>query len=253
MIASLPMYDWPEVRDATDRFWRVLSRHLGVEVPLWRGENHVLPWQRPDLLFSQTCGYPYTHEFRGRLTYVATPHYDVAGCDGPHYSSTVFARSLVPLEAFRGSKAAVNSRDSMSGMLALQLVFAPLARQGIFFSDTVLTGSHIASLDAVRLGKADVCAVDAVCVAMAKRYRPELLKGLVEIAKSPLVAGLPFVTVAADVETLRRGLQSVMEDPALAETCKRLFLSNYSVINRTHYDRILELESAMQNAGGMHL
>jgi ABC-type phosphate/phosphonate transport system substrate-binding protein len=253
MIASLPMYDWPEVRDATDGFWAVLSRHLGFDLPLWRGDNYLLPWQRPDLVFSQTCGYPFTHEFRGRLAYVATPHYAVDGCDGPHYSSMVFARSLAPLEAFRASRVAVNSRDSMSGMLAMKLVFAPFARQGIFFSEMLLTGSHIASLEAVQVGKADVCTVDAVCVALAQRYRPELLLGLAEIGRSPLVAGLPFVTGAGNVETLRRGLQSVFDDPALGETRDRLFLSNYSVINQAHYDRILELETTMENAGGMHL
>ena len=253
MIASLPMYDWPEVREATDNFWRALSRHVGVDVPLWRGENHVSPWRNPELLFSQTCGYPFTHEFRGRLTYVATPHYAVDGCDGPHYSSLVFARSLAPPEEFRGSRVAVNSRDSMSGMLALKLVFAPLAKQGIFFSETVLTGGHVASLDAVRLGKADVCAIDAVCVALARRYRPELLQGLVEIARSPLVAGLPFVTIAGNVETLRRGLQRVFDDPALCETRAQLFLDGTSILKQNHYDRILQLETVVENAGGMRL
>ncbi len=253
MIASLPMYDWPEVRDATDRFWLTLSRRLGVDVSLWRDGDHVQPWRDPAMLFSQTCGYPFTHEFRGKLTYVATPHYAVDGCDGPHYSSMVFARSSAPLEDFRKSRAAINSHDSMSGMLALKLVFAPLAKQGMFFSETLLTGGHIASLEAVRLGKADVCAIDAVCVAMGRRYRPELLQGLVEIARSPLVAGLPFVTIAGNVETLRRGLQRVFDDPALCETRAQLFLDGTSILKQNHYDRILQLETAVENAGGMQL
>jgi hypothetical protein len=36
MIASLPMYDWPEVREATDAWWAGLARHLrdaGFEAP----------------------------------------------------------------------------------------------------------------------------------------------------------------------------------------------------------------------------
>ncbi len=253
MIASLPMYDWPEVRDATDDFWCAFRGHVGSDIPLSRGENHAAPWRNPELLFSQTCGYPYTHEFKGKLAYVATPHYAVDGCDGPHYSSLILARTKAPLAEFRGCKAAVNSLDSMSGMLALKLVFAPLAKQGIFFSETVLTGGHIASLDAVRFGKADVCAIDAVCVALAKRYRPELLEGLVEIARSPLVAGLPFVTVIGNVDILRRGLQCVFDDPAFGQTRHQLLLGGFSILNRKHYDRILELETAMENAGGMQL
>ena len=85
--------------------------------------------------------------------------------------------------------AAVNTPDSMSGMLALKLVFAPLAEQGRFFSRAVETGGHLASLAAVQSGDADVCAIDCVCVAMAKRYRPSALEGLVEIGRSPSRAG----------------------------------------------------------------
>ena len=31
MIASLPMYDWPEVRDATNAWWAGIARHLRSE------------------------------------------------------------------------------------------------------------------------------------------------------------------------------------------------------------------------------
>ena len=253
MIASLPMYDWPEVREATDAFWQGLSSHIGTSADLFRGGDHMQAWRNPELLFSQTCGYPFTHEFRGNLTYVATPHYAAEGCDGPHYSSVIIAKTVGKPADFRGRIVAVNSMDSMSGMLALKLVFAPLAKDGRFFGRSVVTGGHLASLEAVQLGKADVCAVDAVCVAMAKRYRPNLMKGLVEIANSPLVAGLPFVTRAGDVELLRRGLRQVFDDPALDGIRDSMFLSNYSVISPAHYDRILQLESAVENAGGMQL
>ena len=62
-------------------------------------------------------------KFQSLLNYVATPHYDCAGCDGATYSSFVFAREAIPLTGFRGKIAAVNGMDSMSGMLALKLVF----------------------------------------------------------------------------------------------------------------------------------
>jgi ABC-type phosphate/phosphonate transport system substrate-binding protein len=210
-------------------------------------------WRRPDLLFSQTCGYPFTHEFRGRLAYVATPHYGADGCRGAGYSSIVFARDMQPLAAFRGSRAAINAPDSMSGMLALQLVFAPLAEQGEFFDATICTGSHLASLAAVRAGAADVCAIDAVCVAMARRHRPEALAGLAEIARSPQVPGLPYVTVCGDVARLRAALSAVFADPALRATRDQLFLTGYSVLATQAYDRITILEDAMRQAGGLKL
>ncbi len=85
-------------------------------------------------LFSQACGYPFTHEFKDLLKYIATPHYAVPGCQGANYCSFIFARFDQPLDSFRGGIAAVNNPDSMSGMLALKLVFAPFATEGKFFA-----------------------------------------------------------------------------------------------------------------------
>ncbi|MGQ0483985.1 MAG: phosphate/phosphite/phosphonate ABC transporter substrate-binding protein [Hyphomicrobiales bacterium] len=253
MIASLPMYDWPEVRQATDEWWAGLARHLGLAAGLDRGPDYSAPWHRPDLLFSQTCGYPFAHALRGKVRLVATPNYGVDGCQGPNYRSIVFAREAAPPAAFRGGRAAINHADSMSGMLALKLVFAPLARNGSFFGSAFDSGGHVRSMAAVRDGKADVCAVDAVCVALARRYRPDYLEGLVEIARSPMVPGLPYVTAVADITRLRMGLAQAFADPTLFEAREMLFLTGHSVLDAQDYERIVELETAMERAGGLAL
>ncbi len=49
----------------------------------------------------------------------------------------------------RDARAAFNTRDSMSGMLALKLVFAPLAGRRRFFAGAIETGSHVGSMRAV--------------------------------------------------------------------------------------------------------
>jgi ABC-type phosphate/phosphonate transport system substrate-binding protein len=253
MIASLPMYDWPEVREATDAWWAGIARYAGAEAKLRHGGDHAEAWRSRRLLFSQTCGYPFTHEFRHKLKLVATPHYGVDGCRGPNYRSMVFARENAPLESFRGKVVAINNQDSMSGMLALQLVFAPYAKQGCFFGNATETGGHIASMLTVRDGKADVCAIDAVCTAMAKAYRPDYLQGLVEIARSPEVPSLPYVTVSGDVGKLRHAVIQAFGDPTLNEVRQRLFLTGHSVLVEKDYDRIIDLETSMQSAGGLKL
>lgn len=253
MIVSLPMYDWPEIREATDTWWRGLSRHLGVSINLDRNPDHFAAWRRDDLYFSQTCGYPFTHEFKGLLKYIGTPHYAVPGCAGANYCSFIFARISQPLELFRASVAAVNNPDSMSGMLALKLVFGPLAKGGRFFTSAIESSSHVNSMLAVRDGKADVCAIDAVCVAMAKRYRPDYLEGLVEIARSPSVPSLPYVTRCGNIEDIRRALIEAFGDEDLQEARDQLFLSGQSVLRPTAYERITKLEGDMQNAGGLDL
>jgi hypothetical protein len=61
-VASLPMYDLPELRPALDAFWTGIARHLrrqGVpEAPGALTQDHPgdALWSAPDLLFSQCCG-----------------------------------------------------------------------------------------------------------------------------------------------------------------------------------------------------
>lgn len=253
MIAALQMYDWPEVREATDLWWKGIAGHLGLDLPLSRPDGFTAPWSRDDLLFGQTCGYPFTHALKGQVRLVGTPHYAADGCDGPTYCSIVLARQRQPLAAFRGSVAAVNTPDSMSGMLALKLVFAPLAEGGRFFARAVQTGGHLASLAAVQAGKADVCAIDCVCVEMARRYRPAALEGLVEIARSPAVPGLPWITRAGDVQAIRHALRDAFADPNLAQVREALLLEGFSELPVSAYDRITDLEAAMERAGGLQL
>lgn len=253
MIAALQMYDWPEVREATDLWWKAIADCLGADIRLSRPDQFTAPWFRDDLLFAQTCGYPFTHALRGAVRLVATPHYAADGCAGPNYRSIVMAREAKPLAAFRNAAAAVNTPDSMSGMLALKLVFAPLAEQGRFFARAVETGGHLASLAAVQSGVADVCAIDCVCVEMARRYRPQALVGLVEIARSPLVPGLPFITRAGDPAKIRAALRQAFADPSLREVRQALFLDGVSDLPVQAYDRIIDLEAGMEMAGGLAL
>ena len=237
MIASLPMYDWPEIRGATDAWWTGLARHLrtqglcGVPRALVRGGPLEAVWTHPALLLSQTCGLPLARRFHRKLQVVGTPCYAAEGCDGPTYSSLILVNDdsgIQCLEDLRGRIAAYNSTDSLSGHLALRLVlagFGPLLRA------TVETGSHGASMAAVAEGRADVCAIDCVTCAIATRHRPELTAGLRRIAWSPPMPALPYVTSTrrreAEVAALRAGLRAAMQDPDLAECRGSLLLADF--------------------------
>jgi ABC-type phosphate/phosphonate transport system substrate-binding protein len=263
---SLPMYDWPEVRDATDAWARGMARHLRAQgfaeapLELLRREDYSQAWQSSELMLSQCCGYPLVHFYAGALTPVLTPHYAVEGCSGPAYSSLVFVRSadsIHTLTELRGRISAINGRESMSGMLALKLVFGPLADNGQFFASTIETGGHAGSLAAVLRGGADVCAVDAVCVALARRYRPELLAGLTEIARSPLVPGLPYVTASRrspqELVRMRQAIAAAFVDPELQPARDALFLSGCSPLDRSDYAIIAALERNLESHGGLAL
>jgi ABC-type phosphate/phosphonate transport system substrate-binding protein len=247
------MYDFPEVREATTAFWRAVASRIESDVPLSHPADWTAAWRQRDLLFSQTCGYPFTHEFREKLALVATPHYQADGCEGPRYRSIVFAREDRSLRSFKGKVAAFNNRDSMSGMLALQLVFAPLAEGARFFSRAIESGGHLASLAAVQAVEADICAIDCVTVAYARRYRPSALEGLVEVARSPDVPALPFVTVAGNVPRLQQALRDVFADASQAETLATLMLKDVSFLSSEDYDEIVALEAVMERRGGLVL
>ena len=265
-IISLPMYDWAEVRAATDAWADGIVRHLRQhgfpETPseLLRRDDYGEAWLSPDLLLSQACGYPLTHAYAPSLLPVLTPHYAVEGCSGPDYSSFIMVRrsaEIRQLSDLRSHVSAINDRYSMSGMLALKLIFAPLARSGEFFACTIETGSHLDSLKAVQQGTADVCAIDAVCLAMAKRYRPEVLEDMTVLARSPLIPGLPMVTSARrsadEIDRLRRALLAAFADPKLGRAREALFLSGASVLDADAYAVILKLERDLQRRGDLTL
>ena len=62
-VVQLPMYDWPEFTQATDRLWASIRDNLskaGINAPasLDRTSPPAETWQSPNLLLSQTCGLP---------------------------------------------------------------------------------------------------------------------------------------------------------------------------------------------------
>lgn len=254
MIASLPMYDWAEIRDATDAWWSGLATHLrdqglhGVPERLVRGGPPEAVWTHPALLLSQTCGLPLARRFHRRLQVVATPCYAAEGCAGPTYSSAILVRDdsgIHSLEDMRGRVAAYNSTDSLSGHLALRLVLAGL---GPLLGGTVETGSHAGSMAAVAEGRADVCAVDCVTYSIASRHRPTLAADLRRIAWSPPMPALPYVTnvrrSGKQVDALRQGLRTAMQDPALAECRASLLLAGFELAPGDAYAAIGRIDES---------
>ena len=261
-LASLPMYDLPELRAATDAWWRGLARSFEREdiakLPdsLDRRESYQDVWLAPDLLFSQTCGYPLTHALAGRVELVATPCYRADGCDGPNYCSFLIvgaesrARGIGDL---RGLRCAVNGLDSQSGYNALRSVVSTVARDGRFFGSVAITGSHAASLALVASGRADVAAIDCVTHGLLARYRPQALAGTRVLCRTASAPGLPYVTRAgADADLLRRlrsGLDHAFEDSALRDVRDALLLEGAAVLPLAAYARIHDLEKAAITAG----
>jgi ABC-type phosphate/phosphonate transport system substrate-binding protein len=97
-VASLPMYDFPELRGAHDEFWGALAGRLASvglkDAPrsLTRGASPAEVWGNDRLLFAQGCEYPLAKAFSDRVRVVANPVHAAAGCEGARYRSAIVVR-----------------------------------------------------------------------------------------------------------------------------------------------------------------
>ncbi len=261
-VAQLGAYDTPWLQGANDALWAVLARHLvsfGIErVPdrLDRERDMEEVWAAPDMLLSQTCGYPMMTELAGRVRFVSTPLYRTPFAKGEGYSSAIIVNATstsTRVDELRGGIVGVNAWNSNSGMNLLRAALAPLARRERFFSAVRITGSHQESLAAVAAGEVDVAAIDGVTMALTARHRPDLVRGVRVIATTPEAPGLPLITrVDASDETvalLRAALDSLTGDPTLHHARDAIGLEGFVHTGLERYDRILDLERQASDLG----
>ncbi len=254
LYASFPWYDLPEMHAANDALWRALAGLF--EAQGLRDVPRALDRQRPhgadhfgECLFTQTCGYPLFTTARNHFTVLGAPAYDVPGCTGSWHRSFIVVRGDGPvrgLEDLRGGRFAINEADSNSGMNLPRRLFAPLARDGRFFSSTVVTGSHAASAALVSEGGADAAAIDCVTFALLSRYRPETVERLRVIAETAATPTPPLVTSrytsTEDVASLRRALAEFVRSPAYAPLRESLHLADIEFCEESAYGVIMDYE-----------
>ncbi|MEQ8482520.1 MAG: PhnD/SsuA/transferrin family substrate-binding protein [Hoeflea sp.] len=200
-FASLPMYDWPEIRDQTDALWDAIRLQLekrGMEAPaaLERGLEIEAQWTASGLIVSQTCGFPYANRLADKVELIGTPDYALPGAaPGRYYSVLVARKSELPssLADLRDRRMAFNMPHSQSGFAApIRL----LSANGVVCeAETAETGAHRASVRMVANGQADWAAVDAVTWELAKCHEPAA-RELEVFARTPETPGLPLIASA---------------------------------------------------------
>ena len=261
MIAGLPMYEFASTRAALDALWAAIGERLrgwGVDAPTRLSRDIALPalWRDKGLLLGQTCGYPYVTQLRGEVALLATPIFNFEGCEGPRHCSFLVARrrdARRDIAAFRGAVAAMNSRDSNSGMNLFRAALAPLAGGRPFFARVVVTGAHAQSMEAVAQGRADIAAIDCVSYALIARERPEWAAGLAVIGRTPMSPALPFIASRALSEATRdlavEALRAAIAVPALAAPLAVLGLRGLARLGDSDYAAIagMEAQAAAQN------
>ncbi len=196
-LASLPMYDWDELRGPTDRLWALIRDGLragGIDAPtdLHRGSQWN-DWLNPGLILSQTCGFPYRTALHGKVKLVGTPDFGLPEAPPGYYYSQLVVRADAPGDwaAFLDGTLAINGYDSQSGWAAPQNHAAGVNRR---FERIKVTGAHVASAAAVADGLADIAAIDAVTWRLITAYRPAIAQRLRAVTRTEPTPGLPLIT-----------------------------------------------------------
>ncbi len=254
-VASMPMYDMPELRKALHSLWRGFAanaRREGLgDVPgeLTHGRHLDRLWRDPDLWFSQCCGYDLVNGYAGRLVPIATPRYGAPECEGCDYASVIVVdedNKADDVLEMRGAVCVINGPDSHSGMNALRALVAPVSERGRFFSHVKVSGTHADSLEMIKRGQAEVAAIDCVTYALLGRYRPDALAGIRKLGRTHLAPGIPYVTRATlpedTIARMRAALFRTFADPELATARQALLLEGLREIGLLEYKRILEFQ-----------
>ena len=256
--ASLGMYEFPWLIEATDALWAerrpALRAAGGAGGPnaLDRSRPLAAIWRDPALLLAQTCGYPLVTQLAGAVQVVATPVYAFPGCAGPMHRSFVLVQADEPassLTALRGRRCALNGRESNTGMNLLRALVAPLAQGRPFFASVIETGSHLGSIEAVRAGRADVAAVDCVTYGLIERDRPALLRGLRVLVETAATPSLPLITSVRTSPADLSALRSILDRAACGPAAAALGWSGIEVLDEAAYSVIAALDREAASAG----
>ena len=257
---AFPMYAVNEVDNQA--LWQAVKQLLakrGQSVDTLRPGvaqgNLLTHWRDPHLLLSQTCGYPLVTALPEVQT-VGRFHYTAPGCEGANYRSFLIARQSDighSLADFRGRRVVCNAIDSQSGYHVLCKMVTSLPRNGAFFAQLMISGSHRQSLIDVARGTADLAAIDCVTYALLARHQPHLLASLKIVQHSPPAPGLPLITAAGTapetLATLRAALKELVSAAEFSEVCRAMMIGGYSDVTRSAYRMLLDWRNEAAEKG----
>jgi ABC-type phosphate/phosphonate transport system substrate-binding protein len=252
---ELLMYIAPEpIRAANERWIARILKQLGHTRLSAEGLSLPELWLSPDLLLTQTCGYPLMTALRGQVRIVGRPRYELPDASAGNHCSLILGRADDPrktLAELRDSRGVINSEDSNSGMNLLRQRLAPLQQSGRFFATVEVSGGHRESLRLLRENRADLAAIDSVTYAYLAQYAPEEVNALRVIARSALSPTLPFITVGSATDEQIEQLRQVMNEALreLPDVVQTLGLPEVLAASESDYQILLDYQREAEELG----
>ncbi|CAI8991381.1 ABC-type phosphate/phosphonate transport system, periplasmic component [Pseudomonas sp. IT-P12] len=254
-IAELLMYVAPEpIQQANERWLVRILERLGSTRRGAGGLPLLELWRAPDLLLTQTCGYPLMTALRGQVRVVGRPRYELPEASGGNHCSLLLSRaddSRRTLPDFFNSRGVINGEDSNSGMNLLRQRLAPLHRDGQFFTRVGISGSHRESLRWLRDDLADLAAIDSVTFAYLARHAGQEVRGLRVVERSASSPTLPYITAVTASDEQVTALRRVMNETLgeLPEVAEVLGLSEVLPAGEEDYQVLLDYQREAQGLG----
>lgn len=257
--AELRMYVAPEAVQQANQLWlaRIFER-LNLRR---RNADHLDLqglWLAPELLVTQTCGYPLMTQLRGRVRVIGRPRYELARSSHGEHCSLLLTRDDNPrldLAGFYNSRGVINGHDSNSGMNLLRERLAPVQREGRFFASVGISGAHRESLRWLREDRADLAAIDSVTYDYLARFAPQEVAGLRIVTHSAPSPTLPYIGPLQlgdeQVLRIREAMNLALQDvPQVVET---LGVQEVLPASEVDYQVLLDYQQQAANAGYPHL
>jgi phosphonate transport system substrate-binding protein len=203
------------------------------------------------------CGLPYANlrDFSGEdMEALVAPVMAGERYGGrPVYFSDVLVRAgeeRAPLDGLGGRRLAVNEADSHSGY---GVVLSTLAERGVpeqGFAEVVETGSHAASVRAVREGRVDAAAVDSHLLAAFVADDPALLGELTRSDTLGPSPAQPLVAGPALDPAERLAIQEALREVGATELAPGVVMAGWEPVTDDFYDPIRRMRDAAAARAG---
>ncbi|MCP2072769.1 UNVERIFIED_ORG: ABC-type phosphate/phosphonate transport system substrate-binding protein [Pseudomonas lini] len=247
MTSDLSMYLAPaRVLQAQEVWLQRVLEILGERREQKQIVDPASHWLSPDLLLSQTCGYPFVTSLRGKVRLIGRPSYELAHSSGGDHCSLLLCRAdsaVTDLAGFQGSHGLINAQDSNSGTNLLRHTLAGISDRG-FFSKLSVTGSHRDSIRRLKDYDGDLASIDSVTYDYLARDNSDEIEGLKILARSVRSPCLPYITsirrTAAGADSIRNAMNEALKQ--LPEVSRALAIREVLPVSETDYECLLEYE-----------
>ena len=197
-LASLPMYERPELNEAHNNLWTLIKYYLSEKkidhpINLIKGKAGLKIWENKNLFLSQTCSLPFRKKLFKHVKYVGTPIYDIQDCPQGYYRSFFIVKKknkALKISDFSDKIFAYNEINSQSGYAA---AYNHLFPKKLWFKKLVYSGSHKKSVNMVFNEEADITCIDALTWNTICSF-DEYSKDMIVIDKTIPTPGLPYIT-----------------------------------------------------------